>query len=120
MSLTRGFSLQRTFRRPLFALGATSAFSGSPQLNQDYSETQKESEIIKSTWKFEEGESDLKFTVYGEPVPLPRHRMGKGRMYNPVRGLQKEFAEASKSSLPSKPLNGPLAAYLVFYFPEGF
>jgi hypothetical protein len=58
----------------------------------------------------------LVLTVYGEPIPLSRHMVSRGHMYNPSAGLQKEFANACLSLLPSTPLTGPLEANLYFYF----
>lgn len=61
-------------------------------------------------------DSTLVLTVYGEPTPLSRHMVSRGHMYNPSAGLQKEFANACLSSLPTTPLSGPLEATLYFYF----
>jgi hypothetical protein len=58
----------------------------------------------------------LVLTVYGEPTPLSRHMVSRGHMYNPSAGLQKEFANACLSLLPSTPLTGPLEATLYFFF----
>jgi len=63
---------------------------------------------------------DLRFTVFGEPVPLTRHRLAQSgafaRMYNPSAVLQMSFAKACSSVMPHKPFEGPLRAHLVFYF----
>ena len=61
-------------------------------------------------------DNDIVFTVYGEPVPLSRHMLARGRMYNPSAKLQKEFSEACLEQLPITPLQGPLEATLVFFF----
>jgi Holliday junction resolvase RusA-like endonuclease len=58
----------------------------------------------------------LVFTVYGEPVPLPRHRLSRGRMFNPSATLQKDFAAACAAKLPLTPLEGAIEATLLFYF----
>jgi hypothetical protein len=42
--------------------------------------------------------------------------VSRGHMYNPSAGLQKEFASACLSLLPSTPLTGPLEATLYFFF----
>ena len=61
-------------------------------------------------------QAPLRFTIYGDPVPLTRHRLAHGRMYNPAASLQKMFAEASDVYMPETPLEGPLVAHLAFYF----
>lgn len=58
----------------------------------------------------------LVFTVYGEPVPLPRHRLARGRMFNPSAKLQKDFAAACSAKLPLAPLEGAIEATMIFYF----
>jgi len=59
---------------------------------------------------------NISFTLYGEPTPLSRHMLSKGRMYNPSGMHQREFAKACESFLPSKPLEGPIEAKMIFYF----
>lgn len=59
---------------------------------------------------------NISFTVYGEPTPLSRHMLSKGRMYNPSVMHQREFAKACESFLPLKPLEGPIEAKMIFYF----
>jgi len=59
---------------------------------------------------------NISFTVYGEPTPLSRHMLSKGRMYNPSGMHQREFAKACESFLPLKPLEGPIEAKMIFYF----
>jgi len=59
---------------------------------------------------------NISFTVYGEPTPLSRHMLSKGRMYNPSGMHQREFAKACESYLPLKPLEGPIEAKMIFYF----
>jgi len=59
---------------------------------------------------------NISFTVYGEPTPLSRHMLSKGRMYNPSGMHQREFAKACENFLPLKPLEGPLEAKMIFYF----
>lgn len=54
--------------------------------------------------------------VYGEPIPLHRHMLSRGRMYNPSATQQKNFARASATFLPTSPLTGPLEAELRFFF----
>ena len=45
-----------------------------------------------------------------------RHRVARGHMYNPVKSLQKQFADACLEYLPLKPLDGALEVQLIFYF----
>ena len=58
----------------------------------------------------------IAFTILGDPTPLPRHRMAKGRMYNPSAKEQKNFATECKQYLPDIPLKGSLEVTLLFYF----
>jgi Holliday junction resolvase RusA-like endonuclease len=59
---------------------------------------------------------DMKFTVYGDPAPLSRHMLARGRMYNPSSNLQKEFLKACQIHMPTLPPEGAMEAYMVFYF----
>ena len=60
---------------------------------------------------------EVAFTVFGEPIPLRRHMMAKGHMYNPSSAQQRNFARACADHLPlSGPLEGPLEATLTFFF----
>ena len=63
-------------------------------------------------------EGEVTFTVYGEPVPLRRHMVSRGRMYNPSSTEQRNFARACALQLPEAPLTGPIEATLTFYFPR--
>jgi hypothetical protein len=76
--------------------------------------------IITSQQQQQQLEDEISFTVYGEPVPLSRHRtaMGGLRTYNPSATAQKHFAQACIASrvLPQEPFEGPLEATLTFYF----
>lgn len=56
------------------------------------------------------------FTVHGEPVPLSRHMISRGRMYNPSATAQKAFAKACIDKLPKQPIDGPIKATMLFYF----
>ena len=59
----------------------------------------------------------INFTVYGEPIPLPRHRVSRsGIYYNPVSKSQNSFLQACKPFLPASPLNGAVEISLIFYF----
>lgn len=58
----------------------------------------------------------LSFEVLGDPIPLARHRVSRGIMYNPAAKLQKQFAEKCSMYLPNEPLTGPLKAEIIFYF----
>lgn len=58
----------------------------------------------------------ISFTVFGEPIPLHRHMLSQGRMYNPSATQQRNFARACAMQLPETPLQGPIEAKLKFYF----
>lgn len=58
----------------------------------------------------------ISFTVFGEPIPLHRHMLSQGRMYNPSATQQRNFARACAMQLPETPLQGPIEAKLTFYF----
>lgn len=66
------------------------------------------------------GQQSVSFTVFGDPIPLARHRTVSGglRTYNPSSGDQKKFAKACMTAgvLPSEPLEGPVEAVMTFYF----
>lgn len=66
------------------------------------------------------GKHEISFTIYGEPIPLSRHRTVSGglRTYNPSAGDQKNFAKACISAgvLPPEPIEGPVEAIMTFYF----
>lgn len=74
------------------------------------------SNYIMSKAYFEKNNIDLDLVVYGEPIPLMRHRVARGHMYNPVKNLQTQFAEACLEYLPINPLEGALEVQLIFYF----
>ncbi len=67
-------------------------------------------------------QKSVSFTVYGDPIPLSRHRTVSGgmRTYNPSAADQKKFAKACMTAgvLPSEPLEGPVEAVMTFYFPR--
>jgi hypothetical protein len=59
----------------------------------------------------------IRYTIYGEPIALARHRTTKtGMVYNPSAKLQDKFFQCSTESLPLQPFEGPLEAELIFYF----
>ena len=58
----------------------------------------------------------LEFTVFGEPIPLGRHRVARGIIYNPSAKFQSQFLKESLVHLPIIPLDGPVEATLIFYF----
>lgn len=60
--------------------------------------------------------SSFAVCVHGEPIPLHRHMLSRGRMYNPSATQQLNFARACASYLPLPPLEGPLEAELRFFF----
>lgn len=72
--------------------------------------------VVKGLKSFEV-DHECHFIVFGAPVALQRHRSTKsGHMYNPSKKMQDLFSVACSSVLPSKPLEGPLEAKLIFYF----
>lgn len=56
----------------------------------------------------------LEFVVPGDPVPLRRHRVARGMMYNPSGKDQKQFLNQSMEFMPNDPLCGPIEAVLTF------
>lgn len=59
---------------------------------------------------------EIKFTVFGEPLALARHRMTKrGFNYNPSSKFQEMFLNACLPHLPSTPLDGPLDMKMIFH-----
>lgn len=62
------------------------------------------------------GSFDINFTLLGEPIPLKRHRMARGIMFNPSSKEQKTFLKLSEEFIPHTPLEGPLEARMIFYF----
>ena len=59
---------------------------------------------------------DISFTLLGEPIPLKRHRIARGIMFNPSSKEQKTFLKSSEEFIPHEPLEGPLEARMIFYF----
>ena len=59
---------------------------------------------------------EFKFTVFGEPMPLSRHRYHKGIMYNPSAKFQRQFLRDSLPYLPLEPLSGAIEMELAFFF----
>ena len=51
---------------------------------------------------------DLSFTIYGDPIPLKRHRVARGIMFNPSQKEQKIFLQKSTDSINISPLTGQL------------
>jgi Holliday junction resolvase RusA-like endonuclease len=87
------------------------AIKAQSDINSSFNEN-----IVTFIEQLPSSDGGLTFTVYGEPTPLSRHRVARGRMYNPSAQHQREFARACEACMPSKPLDGPLAAHLTFYF----
>lgn len=56
----------------------------------------------------------LEFMILGDPVPLRRHRVARGMMYNPSGKDQKQFLNQSMEYMPDTPLIGPIEAVLTF------
>jgi hypothetical protein len=75
---------------------------------------------------------DLDFTIYGQPMPLQRHMLSAGHMYNPSKPLQREFASVAnqflriqlatettithESEISLQPLAEPIEVHLAFHF----
>ena len=87
-----------------------------PKFDIHLSETTNESDIRDIFYKESDIKYDLSFTVYGEPIPLSRHMVGRGRMYNPSAKAQKLFSDSCADKLPITPMDGPIEANLIFYF----
>ena len=87
-----------------------------PKFDVKLAERMQESSTCDIFAKESDDKYDLSFTVYGEPIPLSRHMVARGRMYNPSAKAQKLFADACTDKLPITPMDGPLEAHLIFYF----
>ncbi len=87
-----------------------------PKFDINLSETTNKSDIRNIFYKESDIKYDLSFTVYGEPIPLSRHMVARGRMYNPSAKAQKLFSDACVDKLPTTPMDGPIEANLIFYF----
>lgn len=62
-------------------------------------------------------QEEIQLVVYGDPVPLARHRVTRyGIMYNPMAKKQKSFLDACAPFIPEVPLLGPIEASITFYF----
>ncbi|RYH06785.1 hypothetical protein EON65_42440 [archaeon] len=73
----------------------------------------KPTDVLNSTYTT----NACKFTVFGEPIALSRHRVTRGGiMYNPSAKFQADFLLACSSYLPPTPLEGSIAVNMVFYF----
>lgn len=73
--------------------------------------------VLENGISASESPKELSFVVYGEPMPLQRHRvLRSGITYNPSSKLQNEFLQACTGALPDKPMEGPLEVRVVFYF----
>jgi Holliday junction resolvase RusA-like endonuclease len=61
----------------------------------------------------------IAYTLFGEPLPMPRARIGRGRAYAPplrIREAKERHAEAVSLSRPSDwSLDGSFALYVVCY-----
>ena len=95
--------------------------NSSDQISSSSNSSKRRKPVAERAWRVvrarpRNADNDIVFTVYGDPVPLSRHMVARGHMYNPSAKLQKEFSEACAEQLPSVPLSGPLEATLVFYF----
>jgi Holliday junction resolvase RusA-like endonuclease len=63
--------------------------------------------------------TSIAYTLFGEPLPMPRARIGRGRAYAPplrIREAKERHAEAVSLSRPSGwSLEGSFALYVVCY-----
>ena len=57
---------------------------------------------------------DLSFTIYGEPIPLKRHRVARGIMFNPSQKEQKIFLQKSADLINISPLTGELILLFLY------
>lgn len=60
---------------------------------------------------------EIEFAVFGVPIPLQRHRVSRGVIFNPSRKEQLAFSASSRRYI-EKPFDGPVEATLLFYFPR--
>ncbi len=60
-------------------------------------------------------DASITVTVAGEPLALKRHKMSRGKCYNPSKPDQVAFRKACEASFPDM-MPGPLAATIVFCF----
>jgi len=62
----------------------------------------------------------IKFTVFGKPQALKRHRSfqrGKFRgQYDPSAGDKSDFLAKAMEHKPEKPIDGPIGLFVVAYF----
>jgi hypothetical protein len=59
---------------------------------------------------------DLSFTIFGDPIPLKRHRVARGIMFNPSQKEQKIFLQKSTDSINISPLTGQLIFLFIYLF----
>merc|ERR1711918_314459 len=69
---------------------------------------------ISNLFSIQNQKRSLEFIIPGDPVPLRRHRVARGMMYNPSGKDQKQFLNQSMEFMPNDPLCGPIEAVLTF------
>lgn len=104
-------SSKRTAIPITHSISGTSSLYGTNSPSSTYS-------LPPANHAYPSGSSDgqVSFTVYGEPIPLQRHMLSQGRMYNPSSTQQRNFERVCHEFLAPVPMQGPLEATLTFYF----
>ena len=59
--------------------------------------------------------SPITKVIEGDPIPLKRHRISRGRMFNPSCHQQIEFLQSCKDIIPSEPIEGPIEIDFKFF-----
>ena len=60
----------------------------------------------------------MKFVLYGNPIPLARHRTANGRTYDPQKALKNGLHWDLLAQAPKcKSLSGPLELHITFFMP---
>merc|ERR1711918_230176 len=69
---------------------------------------------ISNLFSIQNQKRSLEFIIPGDPIPLRRHRVARGMMYNPSGKDQKQFLNQSMEYMPEESLIGPIEAVLTF------
>lgn len=114
--------LRRTFSKSSCVYQVLRSFSQVQAKNEKKSEPKEDiesaiNESLSRLLKKNQVKDEYKFTIYGEPQALQRHRTTRhGINYNPSAKDQVHFSMLSIPHLPPIPIDGPMEAELVFYF----
>ena len=60
----------------------------------------------------------LIFRVCARPLPLKRHRLGRGRVFDPSAGDKRDWLNLARVYAPIEPLTGPLVVHVQFTMPR--